>query len=246
MSQKFVLPATSQCLASRISAAGPRRAIGLLARAVLLSAVALAAACGGGVGGDSTAAADATALPATSGAQASAPVDPTTTAFYCSFANGWQNCGFGEQAKALPRATLVTVSGVSAVRLHTEPGDDNIYGSGTSERNDLSTSQATTDGYEGKEQWWAHSVLFPNDYVDPPESSASSWNFGAVADFHNTTNGGGQANFQITAMPATAISLDRPTGLNFQINHGSQTSPTQLNYPIGPVVRNQWYNFVYH
>jgi hypothetical protein len=67
-----------------------------------------------------------------------------------------------------------------------------------------------------------------------------------VFDFHNSSPGAGQANFQIMAMPATAISPDRPTGLSFQLASGNQASPTLLSYPIGPVVRNTWYDFVYH
>jgi hypothetical protein len=142
---------------------------------------------------------------------------------------------------------MVTVAGVNAVRLHTEPGDNNVNGSGDHERNDLTTSQATTDGYEGREHWWAHSVRFPEDYVDPPQSElGGTWHAGLVFDFHNTTSGGGQANFQVNAMPVTAISPDRPTGLSFQIAYGNQSSPTRQTFPIGPVVRNVWYNFVYH
>jgi hypothetical protein len=215
--------------------------------------VSLTAACGSGGSGDSTAEADADALrrssrPAPTPAPSPTPGDPapSTAAFFCSFASPWQDCGFIEQAKVAGRASLVTVAGVTAVRLHTEPGDDNVAGSGSSERNDLTTSQATTDGYEGKEHWWAHSILFPNDYVDPPESTETSWNFGALGGFHNTTNGGGQGNLTLTAMPATAINSSRPTGMSFQIAYGSQTNPTTFVAPIGPIVRNQWYNFVYH
>jgi hypothetical protein len=50
----------------------------------------------------------------------------------------------------------------------------------------------------------------------------------------------------LMAMPATAVSSDRPTGLSFKVAYGDQTSPAEATYPIGPVVRNQWYNFVYH
>ncbi len=77
-------------------------------------------------------------------------------------------------------------------------------------------------------------------------STASTWNFGVVFDFHNTTAGAGQANFQINAMPVSAIAPDRPTGLSFQIASGDQLNPTLFNAPIGPVVRNLWYDFVYH
>jgi hypothetical protein len=141
---------------------------------------------------------------------------------------------------------MVSVAGVNAVRLHTEPGDSDVARSRESERNDLRTSQATTDGYEGREHWWAHSILFPDDYVDPPESTATSWNWGAVGGFHNTASGAGQGNLTLMAMPVTAISPDRPTGLSFQIAYGDQANPTTYVAPIGPVVRNQWYDFVYH
>jgi len=227
----------------------------LVALAPLLGALSLTAACGSGSdGATESGAAGATqfssATQATSGYSSGggAPASgiPSGVAYFCDFVGSWQDCLFGEQAKVAGRASIVTVAGVSAVRLHTEPGDNNVAGSGSNERNDLTLNQSTSDGFEGMEHWWAHSILFPDDYVDPPQSTAGSWNFGIVADFHNTTNGAGQANFQITAMPATAISPDRPTGLGFQINHGNQASPTQVNYPIGPVIRNQWYNFVYH
>lgn len=185
------------------------------------------------------------ASPPPSTTPAPAPV-PSGVAFSCTFETSFSDCGFGEHAKVPGRATMVTVAGASAVRLHTEPGDNNVNGSGTHERNDLILNQSRADGYEGREHWWAHSVLFPDDYVAPPESTLSNWHFGLVADFHDTSDAGGQANFQITAMPSTAISSDRPTGLNFQINSGNQFSPTQHTVPIGPVVRNVWYNFVYH
>ncbi|HKA39382.1 MAG TPA: heparin lyase I family protein, partial [Burkholderiales bacterium] len=166
--------------------------------------------------------------------------------YACMFQGSWTECRFAEQAKARGRASLVNVAGMKGVRLHTRPGDSNVAGSGEAERNDLTLSQAATDCYEGREQWWAHSILFPDDYVDPPMSTRDRWNWGVVFDFHNSAPGGGQANFQINAMPATAIAADRPTGLVFQVAHGRQARPTLYHAPIGPVVRNTWYHFVYH
>ena len=168
--------------------------------------------------------------------------------FYCTFVNSPVDCGFYHQAKTPGRAMLAGIARERgrAVRLRTEPGDTQVYGSGRAERNDLSLSQAATDCYEGREQWWAHSILFPDDYVDPPMSTPSQWNWGVVFDFHNSAPGRGQANFQIMAMPVTAIAADRPTGLNFQVAYGTQANPTLHNAPIGPVVRNVWYDFVYH
>ncbi len=253
MLSNLALRLTPQYPDSRFPATRMAGAVRLAAITLLLGSLSMVAACGSGSAGESNAAIDAgatgtntgttqpsggTATPGTSGI-------PSGASFFCDFSGSFQDCQFSEQAKVAGRATMVTVAGVNAVRLHTEPGDNNVAGSGSNERNDLTTSQATSDGYEGREHWWAHSMLFPNDYVDPPEST-TSWNFGIVADFHNTTSGAGQANFQVNAMPATAISPDRPTGLSFQVAYGNQSSPTKLNFPIGPVVRNQWYNFVYH
>jgi len=180
---------------------------------------------------------------------ASAPAaDPGTVLFNCSFPNSPLDCGFYEQAKVAGRASLLALGrdGLTAVRLHTEPGDNNVAGSGSNERDDLQLSQAASDCYEGREAWWAHSMLFPDDYVDPPMSTDSSWNWGVVFDFHNSSPGAGQANFQINAWPATALFSDRPTGLAFQVAYGDQAAPTVYRAPIGPVVRNLWYDFVYH
>jgi hypothetical protein len=175
------------------------------------------------------------------------PPDGGAVQWSCEFATA-VSCGFAEQAKVPGRATVVSPgrNGGTALRLHTEPGDNNVAGSGDAERNDLTMSQAATNCYHGVEQWWAHSILFPSDYVDPPESGVGTWNYGVVFDFHNANPGAGQANFQINAMPVTAIAPDRPTGLSFSVAYGNQFSPTTFNQPIGPVVRNVWYDFVYH
>lgn len=179
---------------------------------------------------------------------ATPPPDPSEVTFFCTFALSPTECGFGEQAKSPGRATLMNIArdALTGARLHTEPGDNNIAGSGDAERNDLQLSQSATDCYEGREHWWAHSILFPSDYVDPPMSTDSTWTWGVVFDFHNSSPGGGQANFQINAWPSTALYSDRPTGLGFQIAYGSQSSPVVQRFPIGPVVRNAWYDFVYH
>ena len=119
------------------------------------------------------------------------------------------------------------------MRLHTEPGDNDVFGSATAERNDLALSQAASDCYEGREQWWAHSILFPNDYVVPP---AGGW--GVVMDFHHTGNSG-QANFHIDAMP-------NPTGLRLRGFGGATVDAGEYEVTLGPVVKNTWYDFVYH
>jgi len=170
---------------------------------------------------------------------------PGAPEFSCLFTD-LRTCGFAEQSRGAGRVSLVRIAGMDGVRLHTRPGDSHVHGSRAAERSDLQLSQQASDCFEGRQHWWAHSVLFPDDYVAPPESTATHWHFGVVADFHNTAPGAGQANFQVNAMPASAISPDRPTGLAFQIAYGEQQRPSLYYAPIGPVVKNAWYNFVYH
>jgi len=175
--------------------------------------------------------------------------------FSCTFADSPTGCGFFEQYKGMDlvppgpgRASIVGVGrdGLTGVRLHTEPGDDEVAGSGDAERNDLMLTQELTDGYEGREQWWAHSILFPDDYVDPPMSTGSEWHWGGVFGFHNTASGPGQGNFTLDAMPANAITPDRPTGLRFRGYGGANNGDGEFIAPVGPVVRNTWFDFVYH
>lgn len=168
-----------------------------------------------------------------------------SVAYACLFQGAPEDCGFRKQAKAANRITVLETGATRVVRLRTLPGDSDVYGSRAAERADLALSQHASDCYAGREHWWAHSVLFPDDYVAPPQSTAAAWHFGVVADFHNTAPGGGQANFQVTAMPATATAPDRPTGLGFEVAHGDQRRPTVHHAAIGPVVKNAWYHFVY-
>jgi hypothetical protein len=161
------------------------------------------------------------------------PPDPGSVLFTCAFLTGPTNCGFQEQAKVPGRATIVSIArdGLTGVRLHTEPGDDNVVGSGEMERNDLWLTQTATDGYEGREQWWAHSFYLPSDFVIP------GWHNYVFFDFHNTTNGAGQANFHV---------LNRNGVLTFQGYGGATNGSNPFSAPIGPIQKNVWYDFVYH
>jgi len=171
-----------------------------------------------------------------------APPPPAgTTTFRCSFSSSPRECGFGEQSKVAGRATLTSVArdGGTAALLRTQPGDNNVFGSGVYERDDLTLSQSATGCSQGQTQWWAHSMRFPNEYVVPP--SGSVWHWGIVFDFHHT-GPTGQANLQI---------VSTPTGLVFWVAGGATvvtgpSSPGHFAAPIGPVVKNTWYDFVYN
>jgi hypothetical protein len=153
--------------------------------------------------------------------------------FFCSFERSPTDCGFHEQAKAKGRAILVKPGrhGPTAVSLRTFPGDSHVNGSGNWERNDLALSQEATDCSEGKEHWWAHSVLFPLDYVAPPRGGG-----GVVMDFHHTGSSG-QANFHVDAMAE---------GLRLRGFGGEKVNSGRFEARLGPVERNVWYDFVYH
>lgn len=186
-------------------------------------------------------------VPAPTPVPTPAPQPAPSYQFYCDFSRPWQDYGFTEHAKVPGRATLVKVGGVSAVRLHTESGDNNVNGSNAAERCDLRLSNAASDAREGREWWFAHSVLFPDDFIDQPESTLSTWNWGSVFNWHDDADdGGSQGPLQLMMMPRTAISPDRPTGLHFQVYGGNSGNSRLGDFPVAPIVRNKWYNFVYH
>ena len=124
---------------------------------------------------------------------------PVTANYSCDFENSY--CDFNEQSKLAStggrRSSFVPfyTSGISGVRLHTEPGDNTVNGSGTWERNDLQKGPDPSYCREGQEEWWAFSIQFPTDYVFPPGPEA-----GIVMDFHHTGSSG-QANWEIQTIP---------------------------------------------
>ena len=78
------------------------------------------------------------------------------------------DCGFALEAPASVRASIVNVGrdGTTSVRLRTEPGDVDQWDAGQ-QRTDLSITQSQTGCDPGQEQWWEHSILFPDDFTAP-------------------------------------------------------------------------------
>ena len=125
------------------------------------------------------------------------------------------------------------------MRLTTLPGDSGVNGSGAWERNDLMKPPDASYCNEGQEEWWAISVLFPDDYVYPPGPDG-----GVVFDFHHTGSGG-LPNFSIDTMPGSGMRSRGYGGA--QVNGGQYGA--QIADPFGAskdVMRNVWYNFVLH
>ena len=200
------------------------RQTGLAAGALLAL---LVTACGGGGGTEGGGGVSSGALPSPPGS-AAAPVNAT---FFCTFENSPTDCGFREQGK-VARASLIGIGrdGGTGVRLRTEPGDTNVAGSGDMERNDLWLTEADTDGYQGREHWWAHSMMFPSDFAMP------SWQVYVLMDFHQT-GGTGSAPFHVMFKD----------GVWHFLGHGGQTlSGGTFSATIGTPQKNVWYDFVYH
>jgi hypothetical protein len=153
--------------------------------------------------------------------------------FACTFANSPTDCGFDLQARVASRASLVNFGrdGGTAVRLHTEPGDNNVAGSGSWERADLALPVSLTGCSEGREQWWEHSILFPDDFVVPTA--------GVVLDFHHAS-GGGQANFHVDSM------RDSAGGMRLRGYGGQRRDSNEYMVSLGPIERNVWYDIIYN
>ncbi len=166
--------------------------------------------------------------------------DPSAVAFACSFVGAIFDCGLEEQAELLGRATFTSVArdGAKGIRLHTEPGDNNVAFSGEMERDDLFLSQAASDGYEGHDAWWAHSIYFPDDFTVP------TWQSYVVFDFHNSGAGPWQANFHVTFERQSDTT--KPGLLSLVGYGGVNSGDGRFAAALGEVQKNVWYDFVYH
>jgi hypothetical protein len=199
---------------------------------------------------------------------------PAPPELACTFASDWTTapCSFFQEYKGMhedpplppnPGASIVNIGrdGGTAVRLHTEPGDNQVAGSGLLERNDLFLAETAGTPPtpinvpiffgEGQEQWWAHSILFPQDFAIP------TWHPYLVFDFHEEVNppcnpecpppnpANGAANFHAMfhdSSPGNLIFLGfgGPEGTRYP-------PPGEVAVAIpGPIEKDVWYDFVYH
>ena len=169
---------------------------------------------------------------------------PSSAKYSCDFENGY--CDFVEQSAlgdappSARRSTLVsTTRGSRGVRLHTEPGDANVHGSGNWERNDILKPADSSYCNEGQEEWWAVSVMFPSDYVFPPGPEA-----GIILDFHHNGSGG-QANYEIQTIPNIGLRARGYGGASRDEGKFDALIPDPYG-AVNNVTRNVWYDFVFH
>jgi hypothetical protein len=176
-------------------------------------------------------------------ANALASTIPGTAADSCDLENIY--CDFHEQSKVAAsggrRSAFVqlSTSGSIGIKLTTQSGDDQVNGSGTWERNDLAKPPHASYCNPGQEEWWAFSILFPNDYVFPPGPGA-----GIVMDFHHTGSSG-QANYEIQTIPGIGLRARGYGGPS--VNGGKYDALIPDPYgAVANVTKNTWYNFVLH
>lgn len=149
-----------------------------------------------------------------------------------------------EQKEGQNRATIAPIGrdGGTGLRLHTEPGDNNVSGSGAHERNDAAL-RGVHERHEGDVDWWAHSMNFPNDFAIPPPG-----HWATPFDFHDLpspgdTRVGGQANLHIFVQPNGLLRFRGAGGPVVDDGSGNQYT---YEYDIGQLIRNVWFDFVYH
>lgn len=148
--------------------------------------------------------------------------------------------GFKEQFSPRPGPQRITyghmIGGRVALRLHTEPGDNNVHGSLALERADV--YQAHPGGApimfkQGEEQWWAHSIWLPDDFTMP------TWQVYVLMDFHNTLSGA--SNFHVMLGGTGNENGD----MQF-LGYGGAQDQGRYRATIGKPQKNVWYDFVYH
>jgi len=181
-------------------------------------------------------------VPAPAAAQIAPLATPTSDTahqmYACTFAVSAYACNMYEGSATSPaRSTVVTPGrdGSTALRLHTEPGDSNVDGSGVNERDDVNLTQAQTNCYQGQNMWYAHSLMFPSDFVLP-----NGWL--VVFDFHNTSAGAGQANLEIDVGSSGNMTF---SGYGGAVPYPTWRSP-DYSANLGTLQKNVWYDFVYN
>jgi hypothetical protein len=211
----------------------------------ILFVLATFAACGsdeddgdGGAGGGGAA-----TRPPSSGVEFSATF-PTLGPIRTDAGDGSSKDGVWYVEQKTPgRAVVVNVGrdDGTGLRLHTEPGDNEVSGSGPWERNDVALIPGDAYGTQGMEQWWAHSILFPTDFAIPTSGDPA-----IVFDFHDTKNGGGYANFHIFVRSGGLLTFRGYAGPTVILEDDGIENPYIYGADIGPLIKNVWYDFVYH
>lgn len=140
----------------------------------------------------------------------------------------------GSQAKEQSRITLQTKivrQGRTAARFEVRPGDNNVAGSGSGERAETLIDSSTTDGVEGREQYWAWSTYFPADFDAP----MGAWN--VFTQFHHT-GAKGQVNVHFAVSNRKTVKL--------RVMGGKLERAIRRDFVLASLKGGRWYDFVFH
>jgi hypothetical protein len=151
---------------------------------------------------------------------------------------------FKIQAASPDRASLVSFAreGSKSVQLTTSGNDTGISGSGSRERCDLRLNDADSDGFPGREHWWATSIRLGADFKADPRR----WTSYVLWDFHATGGQLGGAPIQFD------VSVDQTDKHFFRaIVQGGATGDAaderRFKLRGGEVPElNKWYDLVWH
>lgn len=99
---------------------------------------------------------------------------------------GFGQCN-GDRADDTSRIALTDIArnGGKGLKFTTQELDDCVHSSRPRERSMANLSEAATGATQGVEQWWAHSVYFPQDFVMPP----GNWRDSLFLQFHHNAAG---------------------------------------------------------
>jgi hypothetical protein len=121
-----------------------------------------------------------------------------------------------------------------AARFAVDPGDNPINSSG--ERAQIYANQAVTEGYEGREQWWAwSSMLAPGSVL-----AHGKWN-NLTAWHHTGPTCSAPLHFALD--DRRNLRLDARGG---QLNETTCSSRYQRTWRLGRISTGRWYDFVFH
>lgn len=139
--------------------------------------------------------------------------------------------------------------GKQAVRLTTR-GKDFNHNSGVAERCDLALTIAQTGVVKGAKQWWAHSVLFPDNWQPLPNYDKYQGAFQSIFSFHwDGTTGQGNVNVNLSNVHRTSAVNDTP---HFHINIYGGAVPGISGRHDGAILggalprKNIWYDFMWY
>lgn len=109
------------------------------------------------------------------------------------------------------------------------------------ERSEVEASQSQTGGYDGSEEWYGWSTMFPTDFNPTP---ATTWNY--FLQLHDSANNGCGPNvvYQVDESKAPAVLRLRVRGGSVSLSTCTAQNDKSW-YPV-TLSLNHWYDFVLH